>query len=102
MIFDKKRFRELREAAGLTLEEIAIACDVAKSTVQKWEKHPVLQPRPRRIAKIAEVLRCEKTDLVRYGDAEAPNRAGIVAALEHLLSELKRYAEKNKEQKQND
>ena len=100
-VFDFKRdyFVRRRLDLGLTQQQIADACGVSESSVCGWE-NGVNAPRPRRIAKIAEILRCEKSDLVRCGDAAPPDLAGIVAALEQLLSELKRYAEKNKEQKQ--
>ena len=67
MIFYKDKFKKIRESRGLTLKEIATACDVTESTVQKWEKHPTLKPRPAKIPKLAALLRCAESDLARYG-----------------------------------
>ena len=67
MIFFKSKFKELREARGLTLDQVAAACDVSKQTVQKWEKHKTLKPRPAKIPKLAALLRCEVSDLAKFG-----------------------------------
>ena len=32
-----ENLRELREAAGLTIPEVAAACDVSRRTVYRWE-----------------------------------------------------------------
>jgi transcriptional regulator with XRE-family HTH domain len=38
------RFRELRERAGVTLEQIGRACDVYGSTACRWQDAPHLPP----------------------------------------------------------
>ena len=68
MIFYKDRFRSLRESRGLTLDDVAVACNVSKQTVQKWEKHVTLKPRPSKIDKIAHVLNCDVSDLCNLHD----------------------------------
>ena len=70
MVFFKKRFLQLREARGLTLDDVALACGCSKQTVQKWEKHPSLKPRPAKIPVLAKLLHCEESDLAKYGPFE--------------------------------
>ena len=70
MKFYKKKFQQLREARGLTLDDIAEACGCTKQTVQKWEKHPYLKPKPSKIPQIAAILKCKESDLAQYGPIE--------------------------------
>lgn len=70
MIFHKQKFRELRERGGISLREIAAACDVTEATVQRWEKHPTLNPRPDKISKLAKILQCEASDLAEFGKSK--------------------------------
>jgi len=67
MIFFKKKFQQIRESRGLTLKQVANACDVAEATVQKWEKRSNYQPRPDKIPKLAALLHCQESDLAQYG-----------------------------------
>ena len=71
MKFNKEKFQELREKSGLTMDEIAKACEVSKQTVQKWEKHPTLKPRPKKIAKLAEILACDESELAEFGKSKS-------------------------------
>ena len=70
MIFFKKKFQQLREAQGLTLDDIAAACGCSKQTVQKWEKHATLKPRPTKIPQLAKILHCAESDIAQYGPLE--------------------------------
>ena len=70
MIFFKEKFKQIRESRGLTLKQIAIACDVKEATVQRWEKHATLKPRPAKIPKLAAFLDCQESDLAQYGPVE--------------------------------
>ena len=70
MIFYKNKFQELKEARGLTFDDIAAACGVTKQTAQKWAKHLYLQPRPNKIPKLAAALHCKESDLAQYGPLE--------------------------------
>lgn len=72
MIFYKEKFRQLRESRGLTHEEIGAACGVSQSIVSRWEKKGKSQPRPAKIKKIAAILQCKESDLVKYGDTDTP------------------------------
>lgn len=38
------RLRQLREEAGVTIEQIARACDVYGSTVSRWQDAPFIPP----------------------------------------------------------
>lgn len=71
MIFHKENFRRIREARGLTFDDIAAACGVTKQTAQKWAKHQYLKPRPDKIPKLAAILRCPESEIASYGDAPA-------------------------------
>ena len=70
MIFFKTKFHQLREARGLTLNNIARECKCSKQTVQKWEKHPTLKPRPAKIPVLAKLLHCSENELAQYGPFE--------------------------------
>lgn len=70
MIFFKTKFHQLREARGLTLNDIARECKCSKQTVQKWEKHPTLKPRPAKIPVLAKLLHCSENELAQYGPFE--------------------------------
>jgi len=72
MKFNKAKFKELREKRGLTLDEIAKKCKVSKQTVQKWEKHPTLQPLPKKILMLYKILNCKAGELADYGTWTAP------------------------------
>ncbi len=83
-VFDmtiKDKIRERRLELGLTLEEVANAVGVAKSTVKKWESGQIASMRQSKIVALARVLRVEPTYLIFEGDAPATNHGinnGIV------------------------
>lgn len=45
-----------REELGLTLKEVADACEVSESTVSRWESGGIGNMKRQRIAKLAKVL----------------------------------------------
>ena len=92
MIFNKQKFRELREARGLTLEQIAAECGVSESIVSRWEQPGKANPRPAKIAKLAAVLQCEKSDLARYGDTPRTTRRTDAELLRSMAANLKSIA----------
>ena len=51
------RLRERRQQLGLTLEEVAQAVGVSKSTVQKWESGTIEDMRLAKAAGLAKVLK---------------------------------------------
>ncbi len=62
MEFYHKNFQRLREGRGLTLAEIGDALQVAKQTVQKWDKGKV-RPHIKRVREIARLMRCSVYDI---------------------------------------
>ena len=60
----KDKIRERRLELGLTLEEVASAVGVAKSTVKKWESGQIASMRQSKIVALAKVLRVEPTYLI--------------------------------------
>jgi len=62
MEFYHKNFQRLREGRGLTLAEIGDSLQVAKQTVQKWDKGKV-RPHIKRIREIAKLLQCSVYDI---------------------------------------
>ena len=91
MIFDKNKFRELREARGLTLNDIARECGCSKQTVQKWEKHPTLKPRPAKIPVLAKLLNCTESDLAIHGKSK--DKQGINELLISIANTLETISE---------
>ena len=53
-----------REELGLTLKEVADACDVSESTVSRWESGGIGNMKRHRIAKLAKVLQIPAPVLV--------------------------------------
>lgn len=98
MIFDKNKFRELREARGLTLSQVANACNVSQSMVSRWEKEGKSCPLPAKIQKLAAILQCEASDLAIHGkskDEQGINELliGIANTLDRISETLKRIEE---------
>jgi transcriptional regulator with XRE-family HTH domain len=65
-----KNIRRLREAKGLTLEEVATGCDCrSKSAALNWETGRCT-PRGKTLAKLARLLDTTESDL--YSDPRKP------------------------------
>lgn len=69
------KIRDKRLELGLTLEEVANAVGVAKSTVKKWESGQIASMRQSKILALARILRVEPTYLIFEGDA--PTNHGV-------------------------
>jgi len=63
------RIRELRLAAGMTLQELASIMGVKYPSVQAWETGKT-SPTANKLPKLAAVLGCEINDL--YGEEQRP------------------------------
>jgi transcriptional regulator with XRE-family HTH domain len=63
-LFDPKKLRRRRIAAGLTSTALASRAGLALSTVSDYENSR-RSPRPAFLARLAEALGCETTDLMR-------------------------------------
>lgn len=61
--------RQKRKEKGLTLEEVAKACGVAKATVQRWESGEIGNPRRDKLQALAGILEVDPMLLV---DDETP------------------------------
>jgi len=91
MIFNRKKFQELREIRKLTQKQIATACEVSEAIVCNWEKGKY-NPRPNKIPKLAAVLGCREDELAAYGKTMTPESLSwIISCLEQALFELKKY-----------
>ena len=70
MIFFKTKLKEIRESRGLTLSQVANACNVSQSMVSRWEKEGKSCPLPAKIPKLAALLHCSESDLAQFGPME--------------------------------
>jgi transcriptional regulator with XRE-family HTH domain len=76
------RLREMRQFAGLTLEELADAVGMTAQTIQKYETEPQ-RLRVADLDKFAEALGCSRAALVG-DDAVSPEDAAFLARLHQL------------------
>ena len=72
----KDKIRERRLELGLTLEEVASAVGVAKSTVKKWESGQIASMRQSKIVALAKVLQVQPTYLI-FDDENINSNHGI-------------------------
>lgn len=63
-----------RKELGMTLEEVGQIVGVDKTTVRRWEAGVIANMRRDRIAKLAEALQIEPTDLIGEDDTGDPVR----------------------------
>ena len=73
-----ERLKELREAAGISLAELARAIDVSDATICKWE-NDVAEPKISYVAKLEEYFDCSLDYLIGkdelYGETTAITKA---------------------------
>ena len=69
----KDKIKERRLELGLTLEEVANAVGVAKSTVKKWESGQIASMRQSKIVALAKILNVEPTYLIFENENENLN-----------------------------
>jgi transcriptional regulator with XRE-family HTH domain len=60
----KDKIKQRRLELRLTLEEVAIAVGVAKSTVKKWESGQIASMRQSKIVALARILQVDPTYLI--------------------------------------
>ena len=63
-----KKIKELRQAKGLTLEQVALVVGVGKSTVRKWETGMIANMRRDKIAALAKALGTTPAYLMGWED----------------------------------
>ena len=73
-----QKIRELRQAKGLTLEQIADVVGVGKSTVRKWETGMIANMRRDKIASLAKALGVTPGYLMGWEDADIPTPSNII------------------------
>ncbi len=83
------RLRERRQQLGLTLEEVAQAVGVSKSTVQKWESGTIEDMRLAKAAGLAKALKVSPLvqslqGRARMTDVPRPKHHLIKARREHI------------------
>lgn len=64
-----ERLRERRLQLGLTLEQVAEAVNVGKSTVQKWESGAIEDMRAGKVAALAKVLKVSPLWIIGLSDS---------------------------------
>ena len=70
------KIRERRKELRLTLEEVASAVGVAKSTVKKWESGQIASMRQSKIVALAKILRVQPTYLI-FEDEDINSNFGV-------------------------
>lgn len=73
MITIHERIKERREAAGLTLAQVAELVGVKDATVQRWESGDIKTIKYDTVEALAEVFHCTPQYLVGWEDANAQN-----------------------------
>ncbi len=66
-----------RKELGMTLEQVGDIVGVDKTTVRRWEVGGISNMRRDRIAKLAQALQIEPTDLIGEDDTQDPVRNRI-------------------------
>jgi transcriptional regulator with XRE-family HTH domain len=83
-----QKIKELRQARGLTLEQIASVVGVGKSTVRKWETGMITNMKSDKIADLAKVLCTTPAYLMGWEDATKKTEQAIDNTLMSLLADL--------------
>ena len=73
-----QKIRELRQAKGLTLEQIADVVGVGKSTVRKWETGMIANMRRDKIASLAKALGVTPGYLMGWEDDDVAPPSNII------------------------
>lgn len=68
-----RKIKELRQAKGLTLEQVAKVVGVGKSTVRKWETGMIANMKRDKIADLAKALGTTPAYLMGWEDEEKQN-----------------------------
>ncbi|MEG0366082.1 MAG: S24 family peptidase [Coprobacillus sp.] len=66
----KNILKTKRKQLGLTMKEVAIACDVSEATVSRWESGDIGDMKRSRISALANVLQISPSVIVGYADDE--------------------------------
>lgn len=98
-----QKIKELREAKGMTLEELGNKVGVGKSTVRKWENGMIANMRRDKISKIANALGCSPSYLMGWEENLNKENSDLIPDIlsdEKLLDHIKKVMCLNEEHKQ--
>ena len=89
-----KKIKELRLARGLTLEQVATAVGVGKSTVRKWETGMIANMRRDKIAALAKALGVTPEYLMGWEEQKiSPDKPELTEGEKILLDLFNRVPE---------
>lgn len=94
-----RRIKELRQARGLTLEQVATVVGVGKSTVRKWETGMIANMKRDKIALLARALSTTPAYLMGWDEeTTTPITEQQVTESEQFLLELFRKVPESKQE----
>ena len=95
-----RKIKELRQAKGLTLEQVANVVGVGKSTVRKWETGMIANMKRDKIADLARALGTTPAYLMGWHDDEKQNSPteNDLSEGERMLLDLFRRVPEDKQQ----
>ena len=93
------RIKELRQAKGLTLEQVANVVGVGKSTVRKWETGMIANMKRDKIASLAKALGTTPAYLMGWKEeSPSPSKETDLSEGEKALLELFRQVPEDHQQ----
>lgn len=81
----KDRIKSLRLSMNATMEDIANAVGVSKSTVQRWESGDIKNLRRDKIAKLAKALHTSPAYLMGWADSPTADGDGVEVSTDVML-----------------
>lgn len=89
-----QRIRDLRQARGLTLEQVAAVVGVGKSTVRKWETGMIANMRRDKIADLAKALGTTPAYLMGWDEKKtSPSELPLTEGEKALLDLFRKVPE---------
>lgn len=82
-----ERIRQAREAAGMTLDELAAKSGTIRQTIYKYEHGVVTNIPLSRVQKIADALGCDPVELLGWEEEKTAETDEAVALLQQLRDE---------------
>ena len=87
-----QKIKELRAAKGLTLEQVASAVGVGKSTVRKWETGMIANMKRDKIAALSNVLGVQPSYLLGW-EEKSPGELPLTEGEKALLDLFRKVPE---------
>lgn len=92
-----RKIKELRQAKGMTLEQVADIVGVGKSTVRKWETGMIANMKRDKIALLAKALGTTPAYLMGWKENDehtsSPNESNLTEGEEVLLNLFRKIPE---------